>query len=161
MTIVFLKFWPKKYKQGIFGHRFSHFHFFSQNFANTQIRGSWFQMTILFSNWAYMGFFWQNFQIREIRGTQKCPNKEFFVLNVSISYICMKLHILKNLKTLISKMAIFFFQSHPKNTQIRNFIWKLTFLFTCNSEWTQLYLVELNDKSLNIVIVVFYVFRNL
>ena len=66
------------------------------------IRGRWFQI------WQWIFRQW-------------IPCKQFFVLNVSIFYFCTKLCILKNLRVLISKIAIMFFIYQSKNSQLRNF----------------------------------------
>ena len=88
--------------------------YFAPNFALRQIWRRWFQI------WQWL------FRIP----AQKYPNKAFFVVNVSIFYFYMKLPIMKNLRVLISKMAIVFFQIPAKNTKIRNFLWKLKFFLS-------------------------------
>ena len=139
MAIAFLKFRLKNTNKAFLVTDLAIFIFFLKILLIHKFEGADFKWQYYFQIGRLWEFSWRNFEMREIRGTRKYPNKPFFVVNVSIFYFCMKLHILKNLKTLISKMAIVFFQSHPNNTQIPNFIWKLKFLFTCKSEWTQFY----------------------
>ena len=96
-------------------------------------------MTIVFSNYSpkicKLGIFYfaQTLQLNKLEIVNfKFDNGTFeiqpeniqikhFVVNVSFCF-CMKLRIMKNLRVLISKVAIIFFQIPAKNTQIRNFL---------------------------------------
>ena len=64
--------------------------------------------------------------------------KHFFVVNLSIFYFCMKSRILKNLRVLILKMAMVYFQISAKNTQIRNFLRKLKRFFVLRGSLSEL-----------------------